>query len=162
MRFFTRQLVRGELSDDNYDKAFHEYELHIARISELLPEALRRLLTSVSLHDGKFVSGSYAPGRGTLHFVFRCGNLQSGYMDAKITYLEVERIVSDVELVDFVRNREVELLYDEVDVVKGAFTHSMLFDPTGEVAVTFRQFELDLTPVDTREIPMSPQFIRHD
>ena len=159
MKYFTRAFAAGDLPDQTYEQAFVDYDEHVRRILPTLPDALRSLATSVSLHDGKFISALINERERTVRFRLRCGDLQRGYEDVELMYRGVRAIEADVELRPVIEDPQTEILYDEIDIGNGTFIHRLLLDPLGEVAVTFEGVVLSITPAADRNLPATTRFI---
>ena len=61
------------------------------------------------------------------------------------------------------RDRETELLYDEVDVEQdGTYVHRLLFWPEGEISIAFKHLKLSSAARADRRTFLSGSFIEHD
>jgi hypothetical protein len=151
MKFFSPAWHRGHLSDHEAARAPAEYETHIERLVPPLPAAGRRFVREISLLDG--LTRSLSVERDTLDLVFRAGDQQVGYFDARLRYTGAE-LTSDSEsfLRAIVGDRNVDLLYDEFDSAGDGkeWIHRFLFWPYHEICVRFAGFDLEITPAARR------------
>ena len=116
---------------------------------------LLRYHKQISLHDGLFRRVIADRNARKLVFELRCGDLQAGYYDLDLTYLGVEYATLDVvALAGLVRDRQTEILYDELDF-DGAnkYIHRILFHPAGEIAITFSNISLKQRFQPNRSVP---------
>lgn len=149
VRFFSKEWHDGDMPDLQAELVPEAYRAHLESLRSLLPEGAIRL-SEINLHDGLIRE---VVCRGTeLHVVVRAGDLQVGYFDVRIEYSSA--IVSQDALSFLERaigRRDVEVLYDEIDVVEGGgWKHSVLFCPYHEIAVRFDAVELSVTNVSSR------------
>jgi hypothetical protein len=117
MIYFTRGWANGEWSDVRSEEVGNAYEKRLAEILPSLPTALVRLAREISLHDGVIAQVEWRPAEKVLGLSLVCGDLQNGYALVEIIYggalLGEQRIEA---LRRAACARDVELLYDEVDI----------------------------------------------
>jgi len=97
--------------------------------------------SEVSLHDDLVRGVSHANGR--LEVLFRAGDQEGGYFDARLRYGDVELTEADEQFLKTAADRpDIELLYDEFDSSSKGWVHRMLFWPYQEISVHFAAFDL--------------------
>jgi hypothetical protein len=150
LRFFTQAWHRGELPDEKPDSVLRAYQAHIEAISSALPRGAVRLATDVSLHDG-LLRRVRCDSR-SLELMIRAGDQRHGYFDAQLSYGGTEVTQEDLRfLQDSVGRRDVELLYDEFDLLsEHRWEQRMLFWPYREITVMFETLGLQVTPASDR------------
>jgi len=132
MKFFTREWVDGDMSDEDADAVVPAYRRHLEIIE--LPEPMRDL-AALNPHDARVLRVDHDPAANTLALRLRCGDLQAGYFDALLSFSGMTLRPADVAAL---ARPGVEILYDEVDrTVADGFEYRLLLHPTGEVAVRF-------------------------
>jgi len=133
------------------------YEAHVRELVPPLPASAQRLVREVSLHDGLLRKLSREQDK--LDMLFRAGDQQMGYFDARLRYTSVELTSENEKFLDaIVGDREVELLYDEFDSLGDGqrWIHRLLFWPYREVFIPFAAFDLRVTPAARRFDTSSP------
>lgn len=151
MRFFSPAWHRGDLPDDEADRVPDAYEAHIKALVPPLPATAQRLVREISLHDGLLRTLS-SDGSG-LELMFRAGDQQRGYFDARLHYARAEMTAEDGQFLrTIVGARDVEVLYDEFDSAGEGecWIHRLLFWPYHEVSIRFGALDLDVSPTSGR------------
>lgn len=139
------------MPDDEADHVPGAYEAHIRALVPPLPAAAQRLIREVSLHDG--LLRTLARDSKRLELMFRAGDQQTGYFDARLAYAHVELSSKDEEFLrTVVGSRDVELLYDEFDSAADGerWIHRLLFWPYQEVSIEFAALNLEVTAASRR------------
>ena len=146
MRFFTRGFRTGELEVDARQLQA-AYEHYLSTLKPPLPSDASDLSRAVNLHDGLLRRYHVDPPGRTIDLTFRAGDLQVGYFDLEVHYVDaVLDANADAVLRRALGNRHYELLDDEFDTASSTgWVHRFLFHPDGEAMLTFR----DLTWVQT-------------
>jgi hypothetical protein len=141
MRFFTMAwwcgIQTGVESDPTVD-----YIAHLSAIRDRLPPDLLATQEAVSLHDTRLRELRLLPNERSLSLVLES---YAGDERLTLTYAGVERFESmaDPEVGLGGPAGYGDLGYCEVDVLPdGAFEHRLLFSTGIELAVTFREFQL--------------------
>lgn len=129
------------------------YLAHLAALGPTLPDAARRLAKEVSLHDGLLRGVELTNTR--LELLFRSGDQQMGYFDARLRYDGVGIASEDAQFLHSANGRpDIELLYDEFDRHERDWVHQLLFWPPGrqyhEVSVRFAVIEVQVVPAAGR------------
>ena len=145
MMFFTRAWATGERTDEDFEAAPEAYRAHLAALD--LPPPLVAL-ADADLHDGQVLDVNLSGGR--LSVRLRVGDLQHGYADLRLDYLDASLGSGSFAALEAARDSEVEVLYAEVDRAGSRFEHRMLLWPKGGVAVTFADVRVASTPVASR------------
>ena len=103
------------MSDDEASRVQAAYEAHVEALAPPLPAPAQRLVREVSLHDG--LVRSLSRERDELDLLFRAGDQHTRYFDARLRYSGVDLSSEDERFLrSIVSHRDVELLYDELDV----------------------------------------------
>jgi hypothetical protein len=161
MRFFTREWHDGELSDGEYENVISSYNAHFEEIRAQLPARLVELVGTISLNDAEVRSAIHEDH--VLQIDLRAGDLQVGYCDLQLRYIEVLHLDGWPSLMEVFGQDSAEIVEDEIDASgSGEFEHRLLFSPNGEIFVRFRDFDFTLAPVAMREFTReTPVFRRH-
>jgi hypothetical protein len=139
MRYFTRGLVNGELSEVEEAAAEESYARRIAEISlALTPDLV--WLASGPLHAAIIERVTWHPEQQRLRLELVAGDQGVGYQSVILTYDGVQ--IGDAQLAtlgDLVRDRETEVLYTEIDEDSDGLTvHRFLFWPRDELTISFK------------------------
>jgi hypothetical protein len=148
MRFFTRQWLFGELSDEEYDAVPNDYCRHVGSL-QLPPDVM--VLSQANLHDARILDVCEEPDASRLTLRLRCGDLQRGYSNIGIVYATVR--IDTVTHAQLHRARELppdEMLYDEVDRAGERFEHRLIFASKAEVSISFGSVAVSVQAVDGR------------
>jgi len=149
MRFFTKEWLSGELTDEAFEAVPTEYRLHLAALR--LPHDVLAL-AEVDNHDGLVLDVEYEPQPKKLMLRLRCGDLQRGYCDLTISYSDAALDAASLAVLrEAVRNPKDELLYDEVDRVGDRFEHRFILSSHKEACVRFAAVAVSTHPVGGRE-----------
>jgi hypothetical protein len=151
LKFFSPAWHSGELPDDQADRVPTAYEAHIRELVPPLPAPAQRLVREISLHDGLMRALSHRQNK--LELVIRAGDQMTGYYDARLRYSGAGLTSEDEQFLrTIIGNRDVELLYDELDSAgdRTSWIHRLLFWPYREVSIRFTAFDLAVTPTRTR------------
>ncbi len=151
MRWFTREWVDGDVTDEEQERRISAYEAHVAHVRPSLAHGAEQLLDAVNLHDALLRFWRYEPGVELLLEVVT-GDLQVGYEDVQLRYGSAEIDSDTAQVLESLRGRKgVEMLYDEVDVTPdGRYEHRIIAWPTGEAAIRFSDLGVQRRPRDDR------------
>ena len=136
MKYFTPAWHRGDLDNEASDRAWGDYQRHLAGLLLDLPPEVQTLAASVNIHDGLLWRAEADPEQGLLRLALRCGDLQVGYFDLELEYQQVDfapelikalRRLSVVKLEQPSTPYPNEALYDEVDRNDAFVVHRILF-----------------------------------
>lgn len=154
MKFFTRSWANGDMDDAECRAVSVRYKDHLDAILPVLPDAVGRLATAINVHDGLIRRACFEAGSRTFALALRCGDLQVGNFDLDLTYSHAELCPGDLaQLREVASDAGAEALYDEVDMGGDAtYIHRVLFWPSAEIEVTFRELTLRITPRPDREV----------
>jgi hypothetical protein len=148
VRFFTKEWLRGELTDAAFEAVPAAYHLHLATLQ--LPDDVSAL-SAVDIHDGLLLAVQYERQSAELIIRLRCGNLQRGYSDLSIKYSGAALDSSSLSVLhEAVRVPKDEFLFDEVDRRDERFEHRVILSSHREVCVTFATVTVDALPVAGR------------
>ena len=141
MKFFTRGWVRGDMSDEEADAVASAYERHLETL-DLSQSVLE--LAGLNPHDGYILNVGFEPLTSSLHLRFRCGDQQTGYFDASLSFSGVTIQSAHLRtLIRAMRPAEFEILYDEVDRASAdVFDYRLLLHPKGEITFQFKNVEV--------------------
>jgi hypothetical protein len=158
MKFFTRQWHAGGLPGREAEKVPQAYADHLKSLLPRVPPALLALAQNVNLHDGRIQQVRFDRAACVITLEVRCGDLQSGYFDADLTYEGIDLTNSDLsELRTIAHDPRAEILYDEVDAgFRGQWVHRILYWPYREVCIQFGALRLHVEPRSTREFTRNP------
>ena len=149
MKFFTRAWASGELPDEQDAAVPKAYWSYLATLD--LPAAVTAL-SHVNPHDAWLLGVEHEPARARLALRLRCGDLQAGYSDVRITFSGANVSWPALNLLRrSVRPTGVEVQYDEVDRAGDQFEYRLSFWPAGEVSVLFQDVAISKHPVADRE-----------
>jgi hypothetical protein len=137
MRYFTRDLVQAVLSDEDFEKAFSDYQEYENRIRPKLPRQMQRLFGEISLHDGIILNVLIREDKKDLTLTLRAGDLQVGYFTIEIHYTGVKLLKKEkIKLQSIAKNKKLELLYDEIYLMEsGRYEHSIIFHPVRDIKI---------------------------
>lgn len=117
MRYFTRNWYYGELGDDfDYEQPGRDYQQHLLMVEERLPAELRRFLTAVNIHDGRFQRFRHDVELGELHVGLLGNVVQEAPLAINLRFEEASLVGADAQVIaQIAAAPATELLYDEVD-----------------------------------------------
>jgi hypothetical protein len=145
MKFFTRNWLGGDMSDEQANAIAPAYRRHLETLD--LPQPLRDLV-ALNPHDARILGVDHDPSANTLTVRLRGGDLQAGYFDARLHFAGVSIRPADAAAL---ARAGVEILYDEVDrPAPGGYEYRLLLHPTGEVAFHFNNVAIARHPVTDR------------
>jgi hypothetical protein len=148
MRFFTKEWLRGELTDAAFKAAPAAYRHHLTT-QRFPPDVL--LLSDVDIHDGLLLDMKHEPASAQLMLQLRCGDLQRGYFDLHIQYSGVTRDSESLSVLHFaMQDPKDEFLYDELDRAGDRFEHRCILSSHREVCIAFTTVEVKSQPVGCR------------
>ena len=161
MRYFTRGWAVGDLTEEESDRASERYAARLDAIADRLSPPMARLRSGVSLHDALIESVRWNPQVAELRLTLVAGTLERGYHTVVLVYrgalLGVQRIES---LRRAASNREACVLYNEIDVADdGTFVHRILFWPSEETTIDFRELEYLDTPRGDCRVHLAGAFV---
>jgi len=138
MKFFTREMISGELPETEFNATCKAYQQHIEQMLISSPKAIAEL-AEISLHDGLIRRVVLDHGANELLLALRCGDLQIGYFDLDIRYSGVALAPQQLKLISRRANdRSTEILADEFDMeTDGRFVHRLLCWPEDELEIVF-------------------------
>jgi Protein of unknown function (DUF4085) len=144
MRYFTRKLVEGELTDEETSRAFEEYAQYVSSSLPSLPVEVKELVAENNLHDALILVVERIELEATLSISYLAGENRR-YKVVAIKYFGVSMTERDFSaLVEAARDRRTEVLYDELRLLEdGRFEHSLLLSPAGEFSLAFDRVELE-------------------
>lgn len=146
MRFFSKQWLSGELSDDEYDAMPEDYWRHVASL-QLPPDVLA--LSQVNVHDARALDVSEEARASRLSIRLRCGDLQCGYSQVHIVYANGR--IDGALLAQLQRATTMpldEILYDEVDRAGERFEHHFIFASKTEISISFGSVAIIVQPLE--------------
>lgn len=154
MKYFTPEWAGGYLTDAEFDAVVESYERRVAVLLPRLPQALRDLTATISIHDGLIRRVEVSPAQASLELHLRCGDLQVGYFDLDLMYRGVEFSRLDLmTLAAAARDRRTEVRYEEVDVEDdGLFVHRLLFWPHRAIELVAKEVHMVRTPRSDRSV----------
>lgn len=160
VRYFTRGWVAGELTGDECEHAKAAYWARVAEITPRLPPDLARMVGEIRLHDGIIEQVVWNSHLNRLQLSLVGENTREECVAVQLTYggamLGSDRLAS---LKRAALSRETELLYDEVDLgIDGVLSHRLLFTPSEEVTIDFRDFGMQVSPRADRRVHLWPAF----
>lgn len=148
MKFFTREWVNGEMADEATNSIVPSYFQHIETLH--LPQSIKDL-ANLNTHDGYILDVKHVPTTATLRMRIRCGDLQVGYFDVKVTFLGATISLDHLAtLVRAKRPAKTEILYDEVDREGGVYEYRQLLYPEREVSIGFSDVQVVRIPKPNR------------
>jgi len=138
MRFFPPGFRTGELDVDARQQ-HAAYLQYLGSLRPPLPTDALDLSRTVNLHDGLLRHYHLDKRGGTVDLRYRAGDLQVGYFDLYVHYVEAAvDPASDALLRGAVGDRLSELLDDEFDAAGASvWVHRFLFTPNREATIKF-------------------------
>ena len=155
MKYFTREWVSGSLTDEDWKKSQVLYLKHLDFILPRCSASVVELAKDISLHDGLIRRCIIDRRAAQLNLVLRCGDLQSGYFDISLQYLQVEFSMDKIVcLAKLARSCQVELLYDEIDLDENSnYVHSLIFSSFDEISINFSALKIKKEKQPDRSLP---------
>ncbi|MBL8822642.1 MAG: DUF4085 family protein [Planctomycetia bacterium] len=151
MRFFTKEWLTGELSDEAFDAIPDAYSIYLASLK--LPSDVFAL-SKVDIHDGRLLDVKYNSESAQLLLRLRCGDQQTGYYDLHITYSDLVLDSASLSVLNVaMRAPKDEFLYDEIDRTGDNFEHRCILASHNEVRIKFSHVVVNSCPLDSRESP---------
>lgn len=149
MKYFTRGWIHGQTTDEKAAFVTAAYWQHVHGLE--LPPAVRDL-AFLNPHDAYVLDVEHEPQSAQLRLRLRCGDMQVGYFDARMTFRGVTIASAHAEILTKAkRPATAEILYDEVDRSDfGGFEYRILLFPDGEIAFQFENVEIIRDPVADR------------
>ena len=77
MRYFTKEYISAQLSDDEFDKRNCAYKDELLQILNIALPTVREFIANCNLHDGKI--NSIVSEKGKIEIYFEYGDNQTGY-----------------------------------------------------------------------------------
>jgi hypothetical protein len=154
MKYFTRDWLSGNISQQKINQVIKDYWSYIESLLPKLPASVKELAKEINFHDGIIHEAVIDKELKRLKLKNRCGDLQVGYFDLEIDYIDVNLQLLDIQLIEsLVIGKRSEVLYDEVDIEEdNVFVHRMLLSPIEEVIVYFRNLEIKRVSKPNRSI----------
>ena len=148
MRWFTRQLATGELTDIDEAEAFAEFARHNNMLAKRVPANLRPFIEQNDNHlrvdDARFETVRIDPFHRIVELSVIQGELSYGYGLLTATFSGAELLdLTPAELQTLLATPKLEVWYFEFDEVveppAGRFEVRFLLWPRGEFGVRFEQ-----------------------
>jgi hypothetical protein len=163
MRYFTRGWANGELGDAG-EQIAEAYRRRLDEITPRLPESARVLAREINLHDAIIERVRWCPATRELSLELVAHVDRAGYRTIALTYLGALLGEQRLETLRMVaRDRETEILYDEVDIDDDdnddLLVHRLLFWPRDELTIDFRELRLEVTPRDDKRVTLGGAFV---
>lgn len=146
MNYFKAEMVNEMFSDGidqeavdlRWQEVCDQYDDHLAKIEERLPQAARNLASKVGLHGGRVLH--HAPADGGYDFTVRLSDQDMGELLCVLEYeLESYGWCQTLHEGDGFVVGEARWLYDEWDITDdGVFVHRILLTTGLEVELTFK------------------------
>lgn len=172
MKFFKPEVIDQFFEWDSHE-LFREtndaYREHLASLEGVLPERILKLSEPWGTKDGLLVR-AYREG-SNLHLVLRCGDLQMGYYNLELIYLDAEISSEHAEVIrEISRTTKAQRTYQyclyvyELDVTpEGRVVHRMIFTEKWAegfpwFAITARDLRWQRVPVLSRRLNRDPRF----
>jgi hypothetical protein len=158
MRYFT-------LAVYNDDRRQHEtsvaYIRHLDNMEGILPRDVLELARMPGVDDGLVAEVRHNADQRVLTLTLRCGELQMGYFDLELRYVNAGILPEDARTLARIarttRNAdcyESEVCVHELDVTgDGRIEHSFLFHPGISFAIYCRALTWERNPRPTRNLP---------
>lgn len=164
MKWFTRGWQAGEFSEAETERIRHSYWEHIRSISARLEPAVAKLACEINLHDAIIEQVHVYAHEQRLVLSLVAGDQQGGYREVVLEYFGVEIGARYLDMLrQRCRDRETEILYDEIDIDQdGKYVHGLLFWPEGEVSIWFKHLKLASGARADRRTLLSGAFVEHD
>ncbi len=141
MKYFTKKWCFSELSDDEINNNINLYNRYINFIYDNLPVTLKLLLKSISLHDGIINSVTYVKSKKFLELSGIFGDLQFGYYNLIIKYLNINHF--EKKYLEEILNNNDEILRDEIEKLSNSnYSHKFIFNSGNEFEIVFSDIEL--------------------
>jgi hypothetical protein len=161
MRYFTRGLANGELTDAEIAAVQAAYWKRIAELSPRLPPEVLRLTREVHLHDAIIDRVRWTPTAQRLRLSLVTLTPAGGAGAATITY---EGALLGDSRIDALKraalDRETSVLFDEIDLGEdGVLSHRLLFWPREELSIDFRALVLDVSPRPDNRVQLGGAFV---
>jgi hypothetical protein len=145
MKYFTKEWCSGKLEDNKVKEIKRDYWNYIDIINESLPFSLKFLANNINLHDGIINKASYSSEKNSLSIVGIFGDLQVGYFNLEIRYLNIYKLEKDT-LTSIFKGQKLEVLSDEVELIsKNLYSHRLLFLSKKEVEIFFSNIEIKVS-----------------
>jgi hypothetical protein len=156
MKFFTKEWLTGQLTDEEYEKVIPAYRRHRANILPELSSNLLDFFKVVNIHDGTIRKVIIDYTYSTLGLYLRCGDLQVGYYDVDIQYQGIQLDKSVVDMLVKMAHDSNTLLYDELDVTDSKmFVHNIIFESEDAVSLIFQDLVFEKTMQNGPDFPIA-------
>lgn len=153
MKYFTNKWFDVDTSDDELNTIRDSYWESLRKISNKFSNQIFDLAFNTNLHDGIIYKIISDRNNSTMDLFIRIGDLQSGYEDLEIKYLNISfNNLSDNILKDIIDNEDFEILYDEISLKGKDFLHCILFENHKEIELLFGSLEIFKKKVPDRII----------
>jgi len=160
MRYFTRGWANGELPEAEAEKTPKAYWKHVEDLLPGMPAGVAKL-AKTNLHDALISRACLDTRTRTLTLVLlvwaRTGRSCS---EVTLRYAGVETCGQNIETLKArARDRESEILYDEIDsAADGSWVHRLLFWPEGEISIWFRRLSVRRARKGNALLSLKPYF----
>jgi hypothetical protein len=142
MKYFTKEWCFSKLDDQEIEQRLKSYRDYIQVVYKKLPFALKLLVQSINLHDGRLQVVTFNPDDKILTIRGVFGDLEVNYFILEMKYLMVSSLDLDSLMYVF-KNQELEILSDEIEVLeKKMFSHRILFSTQRDIDIQFQDIEL--------------------
>jgi hypothetical protein len=138
MKYFTKELFSGSLSDKMMDTIINSYWEYIDSIFNRLPFILKLLSKHIYLHDGIIQNLKIDNDIKSVKINILGGDLENGYFSLILIYSGVIKHSSTVDSILEIRASEIELIDN------GNFIHRILSNK-GVIETIFSDLELNIT-----------------
>lgn len=144
MKYFTKDWCFSRLDDQEIEQKLQDYRNYINAIYMKLPFALKLLVWSINLHDGRLELLSFNLHKKKLILRGVFGDLEFGYFILEIKYLNVYNL--DVSIFNSIfKNQQIEILSDEIEVLKESlFSHRLLLSTHEDIDIQFEDIEIKI------------------
>ncbi len=157
MRFFTRGLINGEVSDEDECVLRDAYRKQLDALLPRLPASMRTLAVDVHLHDAVIEQVVWRPEARELEVTFLTTTPHAVCLTYRGAMMGKQRI--DV-WESVAHDRRTQVLEHEVDLApEGHFIHRLLFWPRDEVTIDFEALHLERSERADRRVRLGGAFV---
>lgn len=174
MKFFSKRACRSFQTFDgteHFIRIDHAYRTHLEQIRSRLPENAYQLAQPSGMEHGLLVKVSHDRVRKRIRLVMRCGDLQVGYYNLIVTYIDAEITPKrDLDLAKIARTTKsckdfsCSFIYQEIDLTASVrIVHRLIFhaypedfpDDNGYLwfEITCRRLRWRHEPKQSRRLP---------
>jgi hypothetical protein len=164
LKFFRPEACDTFEDIESYRVVFDAYRRHVDGLRESLPPHVLELTQPSGMEDGLVVRVDHDRQQRVLRLVLRCGDLQMGYYNLEVTYIDAEILPEhDIVLATIARStktqrhHECDLAYHEVDAAQGGrIEHRLIFyasPPRHQPAGAWLWFTVNCQELQWRRVP---------